>query len=136
MPDSFHKTFAEIAVNYIDYLSVGDLNELLSLFASDAEVLSPLYGRQSAKAFYSRLFADTNDSVLELKDVLSNPKRSSGCIYFSYSWTLASGETVNFDVVDYVQLGPDGKITFLQIIYDTIQSRPALTRVQNKAKEE
>lgn len=125
MNNQFQKQFAVVANAYLEYLEKADLNGLLALFTPQAEVLSPLYGRQSATEFYQKLFADTNESVLHLKDLLVNPENSSGCIFFTYSWTLANGEVVSFDVIDYLTLDSSGQIGFLQIVYDTVQSRPA-----------
>ena len=130
--EQFTQQFARMAQAYLQHLENADLTALLQLFAADAEVLSPLYGRQSATQFYSQLFADTNQSELELKDTLSNTANRSGCIFFQYSWTLASGEVVRFDVIDYLQLNTSGQITFLQIVYDTVQSRPALEKVSGE----
>lgn len=125
MKEQFQRQFAVVASAYLEYLEKADLSGLLSLFAPEAEVLSPLYGRQSATDFYQKLFADTNQSVLTPKDTLVNADAGTGCIFFTYSWTLASGEVVGFDVIDYVKLDKAGQITFLQIVYDTVQSRPA-----------
>lgn len=121
----FYEQFEHLSRAYLDYLATSQLEALLNLFSEEAVVLSPLYGRLPATEFYTKLFADTNESVLELKDVLINPDKASGCIYFNYSWRLANGESVSFDVIDYLQLNESGKITFLQIVYDTVQSRPA-----------
>lgn len=125
MDKQFQRQFAVVTNAYLEYLEKADLNGLLGLFAPQAEVLSPLYGKQLATTFYRKLFADTEQSVLRLKDILVNPEAGSGCIFFTYSWTLANGEVVSFDVIDYLQLNETGQITFLQIVYDTVQSRPA-----------
>ncbi len=124
----FETHFKQLAQAYLQHLEQANLALLLQLFAPGAEVLSPLYGRQSATAFYTALFKDTNQSQLTWKDTLINNSNRSGCIFFEYSWTLASGETVRFDVIDYVQLDDAGQIKFLQIVYDTVQSRPAWER--------
>ena len=123
--EAFLKEFESLATAYLHHLSTADLDGLLQLFAPDAEVLSPLYGRQPATDFYTQLFADTTQSTLTFKDCSVNPGQRSGCIFFNYGWQLANGTAVDFDVVDYLKLNEAGKITFLQIIYDTVQSRPA-----------
>lgn len=123
--EQFQQQFAELSSAYLQHLENAELTALLNLFSPEAEVLSPLYGRQSATDFYTDLFADTNQSELTLKGTFINTANHSGCIFFQYSWTLATGEVVSFDVIDYLELGTEGKITFLQIVYDTVQSRPA-----------
>lgn len=125
MNQDFLRSFKQLADAYLQHLATADLSQLLSLFAPDAEVLSPLYGRQPATNFYTNLFNDTQNSVLELKDVTVNSDAHSGCIFFNYSWALVNGEVVSFDVIDYLLLNEEGKISFLQIVYDTVQSRPA-----------
>ena len=128
----FEAHFKQLASAYLQHLEQADLTALLHLFAADAEVLSPLYGRQPATDFYTELFADTNQSKLAWKDTLVNSANNSGCIFFEYSWTLASGEVVRFDVIDYVKLDDAGQISFLQIVYDTVQSRPAWGKVESE----
>ncbi|MEL6656638.1 MAG: nuclear transport factor 2 family protein [Bacteroidota bacterium] len=125
----FETHFQQLSQAYLQHLANADLAALLQLFAPAAEVLSPLYGRQPATDFYRQLFSDTNQSKLQWKDTLVNKGNQSGCIFFEYSWTLATGEVVRFDVIDYVQLIDSGQINFLQIVYDTVQSRPALDKV-------
>ena len=96
----FEIHFKQLASAYLQHLEQAELTALLQLFSPKAEVLSPLYGRQSATDFYTALFADTNQSKLAWKDTLVNGANNSGCIFFEYSWTLASGEVVSFDVID------------------------------------
>ncbi|MEL6968651.1 MAG: nuclear transport factor 2 family protein [Bacteroidota bacterium] len=127
----FETHFQQLSQAYLQHLANADLAALLQLFAPAAEVLSPLYGRQPATDFYRQLFSDTNQSKLQWKDTLINNSNQSACIFFEYSWTLATGEVVRFDVIDYVQLNDSGQINFLQIVYDTVQSRPALDKVGN-----
>lgn len=123
--NQFQERFKRLAEDYLAHLDAAQLEPLLSLFSAGGVVLSPLYGQLPATDFYTRLFADTNNSRLQLKDVLVNPAKASGCIYFNYAWDLANGEVVSFDVIDYLQLNEAGEITFLHIVYDTVQSRPA-----------
>ncbi|WP_020536729.1 nuclear transport factor 2 family protein [Lewinella cohaerens] len=122
---NFQHHVEELSQRYLDGLAQADLEGILGLFTSTAQVQSPLYGKVAASSFYRDLFSDTQSSVVQLKDVLTNEENLSACLFFSYSWTLASGSRVEFDVVDYLKFNKNGLIEFLQIVYDTRHSRQA-----------
>lgn len=115
-----------LAEAYLAALTRGDYDGLMRLFAPKAEVLSPLYGRRQAAEFYRELLADTTRSELRLRDVLANASAQTAAIYFDYDWLLANGGRVSFQVIDWLQLDADGRITELHILYDTVQARAAL----------
>jgi len=115
-----------IAKAYIQHLSNGDLVELLALFAPVAKVDSPIYKSKSATAFYQDLFQDTRASVLDLKGIFEDVESGELALYFNYQWTLKDGGVVDFDVVDILHFDEQHRITYLKIIYDTVQSRPAV----------
>ncbi|MGH1435623.1 MAG: nuclear transport factor 2 family protein [Lewinella sp.] len=123
--ENFHQHAEEFSQRYLDGLAQADLEGILGLFMPAAQVQSPLYGKVAANVFYRDLFSDTQSSVVQLKDVLTNEENLSACLFFSYSWTLASGSKVEFEVVDYLKFNRNGLIEFLQIIYDTRHSRQA-----------
>lgn len=114
---------------YLQGLAEADIQAILSLFSAEAIVKSPLYGELPATVFYPKLFADTHESVVELKDILTNESALSVCIFFTYSWTMANGRLVVFEVIDYLKLNEQGQIEFLQIIYDTEQARAAFEAI-------
>lgn len=115
-----------IAKAYIQYLDAGNLEDLLSLFAPEAKVDSPIYQSKSASDFYQMLFQDTRESELELKGIFEDSETGELALYFNYQWTLKDGGVVNFDVVDILHFDEEHRITYLKIIYDTVQSRPAV----------
>ena len=47
-------------------------------------------------------------------------------MWFRYDWLMAAGARTSFDVVDVLELAPDGRIATLRIIYDTVLARPLL----------
>jgi ketosteroid isomerase-like protein len=114
-----------IAEAYLAALQEADLDSLLALFSPDGQVVSPLYGQLPAATFYRALFADTRRSEVSLTDVLTHEARRSIGFLFTYRWTLADGELVDFEVIDYCQLNSAGQITALRIIYDTARTRQA-----------
>jgi hypothetical protein len=123
--NDFHRRVQELSEHYLKGLAQADLEGILLLFSPEAEIQSPLYGKMMATLFYRELFKDTQSSEVRLKDVLTNENNLSACLFFAYTWTLASGTKVEFEVIDYMQLNKDGLIELLQIVYDTRHSRYA-----------
>lgn len=113
---------------YLDYLAKADYEKLMSLFSSDAKVISPLYGVQKASDFYQKLFEDTNESILVLQDSFINQEKKTASINFVYTWKMANGEETYFDCVDVFQFNDDYKIKQLKIIYDTAATRPLFNK--------
>jgi hypothetical protein len=118
----------DLVATYLRPLTAGDAGLAVSLFTDDGIVHSPLYGPRAARDFYPALFADTSQATLTLKSVMSGKDRSGQTtvsFWFHFDWRLSSGAAAPFDVVDVATLGPDGKITELHIVYDTVDVRPA-----------
>ena len=112
-----------IARCYVEHLSNGDLEKILSLFGENAMVVSPVYGNKNYKDFYTKLFSDTNNSELSIKGIFEDAMTDSIALHFNYQWTLRNDSQVNFEVVDILEFDGDNKIKVLTIIYDTVQSR-------------
>lgn len=119
----------ETIKKYLSCLEKSDYENLIDLFASDAIVNSPLYGKARAKKFYNDLFSDTNKSTITLKDIFTNEDNSKGAVNFQYDWTLSDGSPVSFDCVDVFKFNSDGKIRELTIIYDTSKTKPEFDRL-------
>jgi hypothetical protein len=76
--------------HYLKGLEERDEAAILSLFAVEGIVLSPLYGRRRAKDFYPGLFADTGRSVISLHHILRDTYRPDvAAAYFRYDWNPA-----------------------------------------------
>lgn len=118
-------TTEQLCTQYLDALNAGDLDQVLSLFAPDGVIVSPLYGTMAVEAFYRDLFADTNRSVTTLLNIFDKAKSATAvALHFRYSWTLKSGKVVEFECVDVFELTPDrSKFAKLTIIYDTAPLR-------------
>lgn len=115
----------DLCKRYLAALNAGSLADVLSLFAPDAQIVSPLYGVMEAGRFYADLFADTNRSVTRLLNVfVPSGDARSVALHFHYTWTLKSGKVVQFECVDVFELSADGeKFAKLTIIYDTAPIR-------------
>lgn len=120
----------EIIKKYLSALEKSDYENLISLFASNAIVHSPLYGEVKARKFYQDLFKDTTKSVITLKDIFISEDGSKGAVNFLYSWTLSDGSAVAFDCVDIFKFNSERKIQELTIIYDTSQTRPKFDKLK------
>lgn len=121
----------QLAERYLTALAAADVAGILSLFAPDAEVHSPLYGLLPAAHFYPRLMRDTTRSEVALHDVLIHAEKQSLAIYFHYRWQLADGQWSAFDCMDWLQLDAEGRILSLHIVYDTAATRPAFSAQRN-----
>jgi hypothetical protein len=107
---------------YLAALNEGSVARVLSLFESDAFVVSPLYGTMPAAKFYADLFADTSRSETRFVDLFESA--SGVALQFHYRWTLRDGRVVEFDCVDVFRLNPERtRFTSLTIIYDTAPIR-------------
>jgi len=116
-------TKIEIAKKYIEFLSVGDVEKIINLFAENGKVSSPIYGEKQADKFYKELTEDTVTSELKLKGIFEDADSDRIALYFEYKWTVKSGKIAEFDVVDIFDFNDENKITELKIIYDTVISR-------------
>lgn len=104
---------------YLAALRTGDVQAILSLFADDAVVISPVYGTLPANDFYPKLAQDTRESTLEFKALYNDVNPGRCALHFIYVWHRADGDVVRFDCVDLFEANDDGLFTRLQIIYDT-----------------
>lgn len=119
-------------IAYLQSLEAGDYQKLASLFAEDAVVHSPLYGRRPAGAFYRTLLSDSAGSRIQLLHIYHQPGSRRAAVNFIYEWTLADGSEVAFDCVDLFEWNEEQQFTQLKIIYDASQTRPALERQHNQ----
>jgi hypothetical protein len=126
----------QLAVLYLGALEMADVEQILGLFAADGVVHSPLYGPTPAATYYPELFRDTSGSDLTLRGVSSGASVDGGglvMIWFHYDWQFAGGERVRFDVVDVLELNAEGRIAHLHIVYDTVDTRPAMEQETGRA---
>jgi hypothetical protein len=121
-------TPGQLADAYLAALETADEAGVLALFAGNAIVHSPLYGPVPAAEFYPALFRDTTRASLTLHGVTSGISPAGAPLvglWFHFAWRLGDGRDAPFDVVDMLELGSDGLILSLHIIYDTVGVRPA-----------
>ena len=121
----------QIIKRYFQGLEKASYEDVISLFARDAIVLSPLYGKIEAVKFYKELFAVTNDSKITLKNIFINPDNPKvAAAHFYYDWTLKDGTPAPFECVDIFEFSSDSnQVVKLTIIYDTARTRKAFEKV-------
>lgn len=123
--------FEELIKEYFNGLESGNVEQLLSIFEENAVVLSPLYGRLSAKKFYSDLFKDTTQSKITLLNTLQSNENENTCAgHFRYDWTMKDGSLVTFECVDVFKVTEKNKIEQLTIIYDTFGVRDNFNKLK------
>lgn len=113
---------------YTQALEKGSYKDVITLFAGDAVVNSPLYGKVRAPDFYRDLFKDTGTSKITVHHVFSG--KDCGAAHFSYEWVLRDGTKTAFECVDIVEFSDDGKIRELTILYDTYKIREAFEKMK------
>ncbi|AXT49910.1 nuclear transport factor 2 family protein [Aquimarina sp. BL5] len=119
-------TKEEVAKKYLFFLEKGEMKNVVDLFTQDGVVESPLYGVLSAEEFYKALAEDTNSSKLRYDGLFFEKNTNRISLLFDYVWELKNSKTVEFKVVDILELTPENKIKKLIIIYDTINARNLL----------
>jgi ABC-type arginine transport system ATPase subunit len=113
---------------YLDNLEADNVEGILSLFAEDGKVVSPIYGIQEARSFYLELSKDTRNSTLHFDGLFMEPDSNRMVLVFDYEWTMENANRVTFKVVDIIELNGEHKITKLTIIYDADEARSALKK--------
>jgi len=124
-------TKKQIAINYINFLEKGNINELLKLFTKNGIVDSPIYGIKSATKFYNELSNDTTNSKLKLKGIFEESDTQNIALYFNYEWTMKNNKLVEFDVVDIIEFNESNQIIKLKIIYDTVKSSQMIDELRS-----
>ncbi|MEM6764903.1 MAG: nuclear transport factor 2 family protein [Bacteroidota bacterium] len=114
------QVFCETIHTYFRYLEQADLAKVLTLFGEEGKVYSPVYGVKEIEPFYRGLFHDTEKSVISIHAIMANlndPYHLSA--RFSYQWKRVDQPAVTFEGVDLFSFTKEGKISQLEIIYDT-----------------
>ncbi|MCX2718859.1 nuclear transport factor 2 family protein [Lentiprolixibacter aurantiacus] len=125
--------FCNLGERYLEALQKGELQEILELFAPDAKVDSPVYGRLGANEFYTSLLADTRSSELQLHQCICDREATKLAVYFTYNWTLKDGSRLVFDVVDIMVLDSYHKISELIIVYNNSETLGKITSLRQQS---
>ena len=104
-------------------LTASAIDEIIAMFEPDAHVVSPYLGTMPAADFFSKLGKASQDNKLTVFVVLIGEQGNSAAAHFEYDWTLASGDRVVFQGVDYFKFSEGGKFASMSIFYDTYPTR-------------
>ena len=104
---------------YFELMTASDIEGIIDLFDEDAHVLSPFLGKMNASAFFRKLGKASSASKLTVHDVLLGENGDSAAAHFEYDWTLASGEQIVFQGVDYFKFSQNDRFASMSIFYDT-----------------
>ena len=122
----------EALYKYFKGLETGNVSMIFEVFAMNAMVYSPLYGHTQAVQFYSKLFADTNRSDINILNIFESTQNNySASVHFKYHWKLKDGTPTHFECVDIFAFDENDKITELTIIYDTAHLRTSFEALSN-----
>ncbi len=104
---------------YFERLSASDIKGIVQLFGTGAYVDSPFLGRMDATAFFEKLGNASSKNTLTVFDVLLGENGDSAAAHFQYDWTLASGDRLTFQGIDYFKFDEAGTFASMSIFYDT-----------------
>jgi amino acid permease len=115
----------KLCKQYLAYFNNGDLTGVLSLFASNAAVTSPLSGTLGVEEFHQKLFANVKQSRTSIKDIFATVNDISAiALHFSHTWLMANGNQFEFEGVNVFELNENGKLfSKLTLIYDSAPLR-------------
>lgn len=108
---------------YFDRLTASEIDGIIDMFEADSEVDSPYLGKMRASEFFAKLGKASQQNKLTVFDVLIGEKGDSAAAHFEYDWTLAGGDRIVFQGVDYFKFSENGKFAAMSIYYDTHPTR-------------
>ncbi len=120
----------KIIKKYLSALETGSYEKIIKLFAKNALIFSPLYGKIKAETFYKELMKDTSKSQIKLLNVFKSNKKAVWAGHFLYEWKLKNGKETSFECVDIFVFDEKGKIKQLTIIYDTAKTRTSFEKMK------
>ena len=110
---------ARIVQAYFERLTAADYDAIVAMFEKGGWVDSPFLGKIAASDFSAKLGKASSRNMLTVHDVLFGENGDSVAAQFEYDWTLASGDKILFQGVDYFRFGSSGKFASMSIFYDT-----------------
>ena len=109
--------------SYFDRLTASAIDEIIEMFEPTGHVDSPYLGTMPASEFFATLGNASRQNKLTVFDVLIGENGDSAAAHFEYDWTLASGDRIVFQGVDYFKFSERGKFASMSIFYDTHPTR-------------
>ncbi|MBN8827928.1 MAG: hypothetical protein J0H68_04405 [Sphingobacteriia bacterium] len=116
--------YENVAKKYLEAIQEHDYNKVMSLFDEKGLVNSPMTGEVKAEDFFKAYFDDEYNAIVSLKEIfISKFSSYSLAINFEYKAISDAKETISIDCVDIIKLNKEGKIIYLNVIFDTHETR-------------
>src|SRR4051794_28322617 len=91
----------KICKQYLSFVDNGDLPGVLSLFTSNAVVVSPMSGTTTIASFHQKFFADVKQSRTNIKNIFATVNDvSSVALHLTHTLLLANGTLLEFEGVN------------------------------------
>jgi len=116
-------TRTDIVQSYFVSLTASDISAIVSLFADDGFVVSPVLGTMPARNFYQALDEASAQNVLTVHQTMSSSDDRFHTAHFTYDWTLSDGSQTQFEGIDMFEFDDDDRISSMKIFYDTYPTR-------------
>ena len=115
-------------------VEAGRYEDILSLFAPNATVYSPLYGAQKAPVFFKNMLADANQVQISIKNIFTcSDQPQMAAIWISFKGKMRQRGPISLLGVDLFEFAPDtGKIQSLTFYYDTNPIRSDFQKLHPK----
>jgi hypothetical protein len=118
----------ELSLQYHRAVKECDLDKVLSLFAPDGVMVTPLKGVCDPKNYHEWLFITIKKATIEVQNVFQALNGDiSICVHSRYKWLLNNDKVIEFGVVSVFEFTPDRKkIKKVSNFYDTALVRSPL----------
>jgi hypothetical protein len=118
----------ELSLQYRRAVKERDFETILSLFANDAKVVSPLKGTCDPKTYHEWIFAAVKNATVEVQNVFQALNGDiSIAVQSHYRWLLNNEKVIEFGGMSVFEFTPDRKkIRRISNFYDTSVVRSAL----------
>jgi hypothetical protein len=127
----------ELSLQYRKAVKERDLDAVLSVFAPDATIVTPLKGVCDARTYHEWLFANVKRSSLK---VINAFQAMNGeiclAVLADYEWIMHDDKVVNFTGMSVFDFTPDKmKIKTMRTFYDPSVVRPQLAALDRVSAE-
>jgi hypothetical protein len=123
----------ELNLQYRAAVKARNLDAILTMFAPDAVITTPLRGASDVKTYHEWLFSVVKESTVKVQNVFQ-ALNGDICIAVQakYKWVLNNEKVINFGGMSVFEFTPDRKqISKMNTFYDAAQVRAALAEASN-----
>ncbi len=117
---------AEVLSRYVAYVSAGDVDGIVSLYARDATIEIPVGGRVQRGLDAIRAFYAENELAQKLE--ITGPSciaGNEGAVNMK-ARIAQDGQLLEIDVIDVAAVDDEGRLTRLRAFFDLANARPVV----------